>query len=773
MNINRIFPQAGPRTAGCFGLVSRMETTRIILPLKGVQCDFSMAGGLVEVIMTQIFRQENAKPLDCDYLFPLPADAAVYGCEADINGRVIRAQVRERGEAVRLAAQKKAEGRRVMLVEAERENLFTLSLNNLQPEDLIVVKLKYIQPIRFLADLPSIEIPFCPGIRYIPGNPLIRANRGRGVIDDTEQVPDASRISPVRIDPSHPDAAFIELRGILDGKFVDPASLMSPSHNVISHVEAGKITIRLSDKDEVPDRDFVMRWQEKPAENIAARAWVHTRGDEHYALLEIRAPKAEAVTVAPMDFYFLVDRSGSMNGLKWHKAALAVQSCVAALAPEDRVMITLFGSHFNDFAEQPQSPGQLVVDVNFQKLQDLPMDGGTLLAPALHHVLEISAAHSVGRPKSLILITDAQVGNEPVILKILESVPDFPVHSFGIDIALNDALLLGLARQQNGTFHSLNPADDVAGAVTRLAQTIRHPVLTDLKLSGTWDLADASIPPLYAGQTYYLSARSPRQEELELTARNGSETRANLPFSAGISAGDAPYLRWCKNRIQSCLARHNPVEAIALSIKSNLICPLTAFITWDESEKVAIARQSLAQPVFGMSAGLTRGEHAQYLVAPSTEYCLRAEAGPRNLQEVNTEFDYLMADPSSIPEYPHPDPDQEMVRIIVGDPHVFHQINSRQRFTREEERAAFHRLFIKICERCRRPDWIPLCERVLAWTFDDKAAAYRRSLQLAMFLRRLLKDSEKCETLGANSQDTTVIQAEMQRQLGAIAMRAA
>src|SRR5271170_7738612 len=119
MNTNRIFP----RTAERFGLVSKTESMRILLPLKGVQCDFSIEGGLVEVTMTQIFRQENPKPLDCDYVFPLPADASVYGCEADINGRVITAQVRERAEAVKLAAQKKAEGRRVVLVEAERENL--------------------------------------------------------------------------------------------------------------------------------------------------------------------------------------------------------------------------------------------------------------------------------------------------------------------------------------------------------------------------------------------------------------------------------------------------------------------------------------------------------------------------------------------------------------------------------------------------------------------------------------------------------------------------
>src|SRR5262249_17347182 len=138
-----------------------------------------------------------------------------------INGRTIRARVREREEARRIAAEKKAAGFRTALVESERENLFTLSLGNVQPGDLVIVQLKYFQTLRSLAGMPSIEIPFCPGIRYIPGSPLLRSNKGKGIIDDTDHVPDASRITPVRIDAEHPDAAYIEVRGVLDGKFLN------------------------------------------------------------------------------------------------------------------------------------------------------------------------------------------------------------------------------------------------------------------------------------------------------------------------------------------------------------------------------------------------------------------------------------------------------------------------------------------------------------------------------------------------------------------------
>src|SRR5229473_1465193 len=101
-----------------WGLFAIIESKRSILPLKGTECDFSVLSGVADVSISQIFRQESEKALDCEYHFPLPADASVYFCEADINGRTIRAQVRERQEARKLAAEKKAAGHRTALVES-------------------------------------------------------------------------------------------------------------------------------------------------------------------------------------------------------------------------------------------------------------------------------------------------------------------------------------------------------------------------------------------------------------------------------------------------------------------------------------------------------------------------------------------------------------------------------------------------------------------------------------------------------------------------------
>src|SRR5512137_1376022 len=104
-----------------FGLLAWLENTRIRLPLRGVECRFEVCGDVASVQMEQIFHQTNTKPLNCIYSFPLPGNAAVYRCEVEVGGRVIRAVVKEQREARQIYEEKVRAGHRAALVETERE----------------------------------------------------------------------------------------------------------------------------------------------------------------------------------------------------------------------------------------------------------------------------------------------------------------------------------------------------------------------------------------------------------------------------------------------------------------------------------------------------------------------------------------------------------------------------------------------------------------------------------------------------------------------------
>jgi Ca-activated chloride channel family protein len=589
-----------------------LHLARTVLPLKSVHYRFDVRGGIADVEMTQVYCQENAQPLDCEYLFPLPADAAVYRCHAVIDGRVIEARIEERQAAIRMAASRKAEGYRTVLVESERANLFTLSLGNIQPLDVVEIKLAYIQPLRRVGANIALDLPLSPGVRYIPGNPLLRSNMGRGIADDTVQVPDASRITPPRIDGSHPDAALVILEGSIEGHGVADR-IQSPTHSLRTSTDEVCVHIALATGGDIPDRDIALRWVERRPALASHRGWISRHGDDAYALLELTAPAGvDSSDAVGQDLYFLVDRSGSMQGLKWQKAVQALHICVAVLNPQDRVWITFFSSTLNDFDAIPQPPNQLMADGRYQRLEELGVNGGTELRPALVHVMEKVRSHSKDRPSALVLITDAQVGNDGAITAALAQYPDVPVHCLGIDSRLNDALLIDIIRQQGGTFHALQPTEDIPAIVAKIGRTFRQPVLVDLQLPSGWEPASRSRPNLYAGQTNLVSLRmngAAPAKTIQINARNRNGAPTTLDFRLTEVAGEIPRLRWGMERLLTLVAqdRHS---AIALSKETNLLCPLTAFVAWDDREKVAIAQHLLVQP------SLEADETIRYAVEP-------------------------------------------------------------------------------------------------------------------------------------------------------------
>ena len=271
MNTDRT---TAPQTS--FGLVAWLEQTRVRLPLKGVECRFHVTGDVACVELDQIYHQDARRPLDCTYTFPLPAGAAVHRCEVHINGRVIRAKVEEKQAAKEIYRKQKAAGRRTALVETERENLFTLSLGNVQPGDVIVVCFAWFQVLDRTGGGLRLMVPTCPGVRYIPGEPLLRSLSGRGTVDDTDQVPDASRITPPVLKPGFRTGHDISLSVWVDAG-VPIKDFQIPNHKAKLDREGdSELSAELEPADAIPNKDFVLKYAvvgEKPAMAVLA----HTR----------------------------------------------------------------------------------------------------------------------------------------------------------------------------------------------------------------------------------------------------------------------------------------------------------------------------------------------------------------------------------------------------------------------------------------------------------------------------------------------------------------
>ena len=708
-------PLAASAHSPAFGLVAWLESTRVALPLKGVECTFQVTGVVACVELEQIYHQNTDRPLDCTYTFPLPAGAAVYRCELHANGRVIRAKVADREDAKRIFREQRAAGHRTALVEKERENLFTLSLGNVQPGDVLVVRLAWFQVLDCSGGGLSLLIPTCPGIRYIPGKPLLRSPKGGGMCDDTDQVPDASRITPPRIDAFHPDAAYLSIAGRLSSSDVEAGTASSPSHPVCLREANGVIAVELFGRDAVPDRDFVLRWKEPTRKELTPQSWQWTERGETYAVVQLRAP--ETVNVAdefPQDFYFLVDRSGSMAGKKWDRTCDALQAFVGLLGSADRVSITLFASDYRDFAEAPMPAPRVMRDEGFQSMRSLGADGGTELLPAVTHVLQQIATHSAGHRTTVVLITDGEVGNDQAIVNAFKEVPQVTVHAFGIDTTVNDAFLKSLARQQRGGCWLQTPDDDITGTIAALGDRLRRPVLTHLSVPGGWEASRSTWPDLHAREVVTIAVRGNVMNPLEITGRlpDGREHRFTVQLDS--SGSEAIKLLWVNERMATLIESGHRSKAIALAIQHNLICDGAAFIAWDEAERNPVAQLEIIQPAI---------EPAEFTSIQFMCQCA--------LQMSSHSADFELADDSSIPNS-HVRERSNRVGAYptnlqsTADPAV---INSRVSSVREFLRAE------KLTEA--------FVESVVAWTLEDGTLQRLDSLEDALRLIEGLRGSSE------------------------------
>ena len=437
-------------------------------------------------------------------------------------------------------------------------------------------------------------------------------------MDDTDQVPDASRITPPRIDKLHPDAAYLSVEGRIDYPKGEVTEIQSPTHPLLVKDEEGCSMVHLADRAALPDCDMALRWTESAHRALEPAAWLARRPGETFALVRLIAPK-EVVSAKEyaQDVYFLVDRSGSMEGTKWVQACEAFRAFLRTLEPQDRAWATFFETQYQDLAEKPLPPGALLSEAAVQSLERVGTDGGTELLPALRHVLDAIQRHSNHRHASIVLITDGQVGNEEQIIEAIRPIPNVRVHTFGIDSAVNDAFLKKLAAQQRGTCYLVTPLDDIVATVSRLGARLRRPVLTDIRPRGAWELPEPNAPDLHAGETLNLPLRGAsdlREIEWEGSRPDGTLQVFRCPVAEQVLPAVA--LLWARRRIEQLLSEGKPADAIAMAKQHNLVCPGTAFVAWDEAEKVIVGQPTLNlyQPAMAIRCLVPMGSLRNFVI---------------------------------------------------------------------------------------------------------------------------------------------------------------
>ncbi|NOX53897.1 MAG: VWA domain-containing protein [Planctomycetes bacterium] len=638
-----------------------LQTEQGCLPLKSLQVGARVSGLTARVLVQQCFRNTLNDSLEATYIFPLPDRGAVTSFTMRVGERRIEAELKERAAARADYDRAIENGHRAAIAEEERSGTFTVRVGNIPPGEDASVELSLIVPLEASGGEATFRFPLVVAPRYVPGIPLDGPSVGTGTAVDTDQVPDASRITPPVLLPGFPNPVRLSLVVEIDSAGLYAENWMDRMacslHSVVT--EAGPpCRVRLQPGERL-NRDFILRI---PLETASVTSSLQVASPEEQRpgifALTLMPPlmPEQATTRRPRDVVFVLDRSGSMTGWKMVAARRAVGRMIDTLLDEDRFTVIAFDSvcEFPDGGDASPADGPLMSATNRQRwrtiqwLHGIEARGGTEMGPALEAAIRrLKRYEKSGRDAILVLVTDGQVAGEDSLLRTLRRAAGRctpRIFAVGIDQAVSAGFLRRLADLGGGWCELIESEDRLDETMDRIHRTIATPVLTQIRLEPigwNWEedtLVPQPLPDLFAERPVVIAGRyrsSAAPNELRLRIRavtadgepwtqeivgRGEEASLLLPLwgracvrtledryaSGGLSGGAAD---WDQQ------ADHLRQQIVDASLESGVLSRFTAFVAVDRSEVVNKDGRmvSITQPV-ELPAGWE-------MAAPDVDFC--------------------------------------------------------------------------------------------------------------------------------------------------------
>lgn len=603
-------PQAGPAetTRPASGLYvqggMRGETgEEQVFPLKHTDVDAQISGNVARVEVTQTFENPYDEPLEAIYVFPLPDEAAVDDMEIRLGDRTIRGDIKRREEAQEIYEQALQEGRTAGLLEQERANIFTQSLANIRPGEQIEVTIRYSESLAFEDTDYEFVFPMVVGPRYIPGNPVSSAENPDQVAVDTDQVPDASRITPPVLLPGtrsgHDITVTVTIEAGIPIQTVD-----SPSHEIQVQPTGNGMQVQLAPSDTLPNKDLILRYQVAGEATEATALTQRNEQGGHFAVYLIPAVEYDRDEIVPKDVVFLMDTSGSQRGEPLAKSQELMRRMIAGLNPDDTFTIIDFANTATRLSSTPlpntaQNRERAIAYVN-----GLTAEGGTELLNGIREVMNFPAAER-GRLRSVVLLTDGYIGNEAAVIAEVQQQlqPGNRLYSFGVGSSVNRFLLDRLAEVGRGTMQVIRQDERTEAATETFFRRINNPVLThiDVEWLGGGDAPDlypVAPPDLFDSQPLVLFGRKAdgQSGRLRITGTTAGGDRYEQILTVNFDRGTgnrAIAQLWGRARIKDLMNQMysgetvSGVEAVTnTALDYRLLSQYTAFVAVSEEVRV-------------------------------------------------------------------------------------------------------------------------------------------------------------------------------------------
>ncbi|XP_065927969.1 protein mono-ADP-ribosyltransferase PARP4 isoform X5 [Magallana gigas] len=477
IDISDVHDVTDPLTKVKAGLVSNDDTPVTLLEAHIRAKLIDLAG---EVVVLQEYHNNSDQALEAKYVFPLDDMAAVCGFEAFINGKHIVGEVKEKETAHREYKRAVQEGHGAYLMDQDEETpeVFTVSVGNLPPGAMVVIKITYVTELQVDGDLINFRLP---GSVASWKQKYVDAPEFKDKDWDTVQVEDTCCSVQVYVDMPF-----------------DIRSLECPTHKVLSKRTATKAVVEIPDEsDQTLEDGFQLLIG--LAEIHVPRMWVESDEGESQACMLTFYPEFEADEESEVEVILMIDSSNSMKDSSHRDAKKAALLVLHLMDPTWRFNVVSFGTAFRELFPSSQPASKFNVQTAKQHIQKLQANqGNTELYRPLHSYYLLKPESST---RNIFLFSDGYINNdEDTLAKVSQNSQHTRIFTMGISSVANRHLLKAISRVGAGSYEFYDSKfkskweDKVRSQLQKAAQ----PVLTSVSVD--WRHDDQHPAPIQAPQ---------------------------------------------------------------------------------------------------------------------------------------------------------------------------------------------------------------------------------------------------------------------------------
>ena len=440
----------------------------------------SVAGQIIDGFQVMKLRHtflNNAQNGEMIYNFPLPSKATVTGFTAKIGKDKVIGKIMESTEGENSYHNALEDGNSGILLKSNSEGVFALSLGQLAKGDEVEINLTYMQEQQATKGQYHIIIPTVLAPKYTPMDPEGKRQKPVDMVF-------TSAVYPVNI-----QMEILQTKSIKE--------ITSPSHDIATEYNSGNTatynsgntvtynsgnsaTVRFSAEKDKLDRDFVLNISLLGNMEDSILIEKSTGKDPwNYGRL-VFTPELPEAPKTEKDYVFLIDVSGSMDGIKMEEAKKALQLCLRNLSEGDRFSMAAFESELHYFQKDLLEYDARNLSIASAWVNRLTTLGGTEMMAAVKFALK----KKTDRETVVVLITDGQVSNEAELIRyVSERNENLKFYGIGIDTSVNEGFMQKISEAGNGFCELIYPGENIDEKVIRHFARINSSWLENIEIN--------------------------------------------------------------------------------------------------------------------------------------------------------------------------------------------------------------------------------------------------------------------------------------------------